>query len=262
MKLVPSICLLAFLAPAAHGGNWTLTRSTPLPTPAEGLVLTKGVFQESGLSLKIEMVWATFDSKAFDFRVVDRPDKLSPRLGGTMQKESLDALVGVNGGYFGKVFEPLGWVVADGKEVSKATRAKLLSGVLFVGARRSQLLRMGEIKANETPVQALQAGPFLVDRSIAVAGLNNDRRASRTFVATDGKTGWMLGVLLNPTLAEAGSLLATPGLFPNMKIQRALNFDGGRSTGFWARQPDESAPIYIEEISEVRNFLALIPRKP
>ena len=35
------------------------------------------------------------------------------------------------------------------------------------------------------------------------------------------------------TLAQLGKILATPGIVPDLKVQRALNLDGGSSSAFW-----------------------------
>lgn len=201
----------------------------------------------------VELDFGLFDDREFTFRVIDRPDSSTPRLAGAMNKHSL---LGVNGGYFGKAFEPLGWLVVDGREINPRSKAKLLSGVLVVG-KRTRLLRLHEISNGSGVQQALQAGPFLVDKGETVDGLESNRRAARTFVGTDGKGRWILGVAFSPTLAEAGELLATDGLIDDFKPDRILNLDGGRSTGFWARQPDGAAPLHYPEISDVRNFLTI-----
>jgi len=42
-----------------------------------------------------------------------------------------------------------------------------------------------------------------------------------------------------------------------LHIVRALNLDGGSSSGMWVAAP--SKPFYLEEIKEVRNYLAIVP---
>lgn len=167
-------------------------------------------------------------------------------------------LCGVNGGFFGKRFEPLGWVVSGGREISPLLRAKLLTGAFYHDGRRARLSRVSEIKRGARATEALQAGPFLVDRGEPVAGLESTRPAARTFLATDGGDLWAVGVIFSPTLAGAASLLAAEGVVEGLRLQRALNLDGGRSTGFWAAQPGGAA-LYYEEISDVRNYLGVIP---
>lgn len=175
-------------------------------------------------------------------------------------------VAGVNGGYFHPDFQPLGLVVSDGRVVHPIERAPLLSGVFLVGADgRPALLRAEEYRARAAkekapPRQALQAGPFLVDKGAPVAGLNATRAARRTVVLTDGAGRWALVSTSALTLAETGALLSRPGVVPDgLHVRRALNFDGGSSTGLWIAADPE--PYYQREFSTVRNFLGIAPAR-
>ncbi len=175
-------------------------------------------------------------------------------------------VAGVNGGYFHPDFQPLGLVVSDGRSVHPLERAPLLSGVFLVGADgRPALLRAEEYRARAAkekapPRQALQAGPFLVDKGAPVAGLNAARAARRTTVLTDGAGRWALVSTSALTLAETGALLSRPGVVPDgLRVRRALNFDGGSSTGLWIAT--EPTPFYQREFGTVRNFLGLAPAR-
>jgi exopolysaccharide biosynthesis protein len=52
-------------------------------------------------------------------------------------------------------------------------------------------------------------------------------------------------------------LLGTPSVFPEGKIIRAMNLDGGTSTALWVRG---SPAFYAREWKSVRNYLAIVPR--
>jgi len=107
----------------------------------------------------------------------------------------------------------------------------------------------------------LQAGPFLVDAGQPVAGLEAKRAARRSVVATDGAETWAILILDHATLAEAAALLATPGVLGDgKKLIRALNLDGGSSTGLWVRGAGAASPRYSPEFGTVRNFLGVFPR--
>ena len=198
-----------------------------------------------------------------EFKIVDQGAGGRLDLGAAMR--GAGCLAGVNGGYFHPDFQPLGLVVSDGRVVHAVERAALLSGVLLVGSDgRSALLRAEEYlaraaKEKAPPRQALQAGPFLVDKGAPVAGLNATRAARRTAVLTDGAGRWALVSTSALTLAETGALLARPGVAPDgFRVRRALNLDGGSSTGLWVRAEPE--PFYQREFSTVRNFLGVVPR--
>ena len=57
--------------------------------------------------------------------------------------------------------------------------------------------------------------------------------ARRTFAATGTNDRALLGVCSEISLAELAAILATTRLADDLKIQRALNLDGGSSSAFW-----------------------------
>jgi hypothetical protein len=60
------------------------------------------------------------------------------------------------------------------------------------------------------------------------------------------------------TLAQLAKILATAGITPDLKVQRALNLDGGSSSAFWFA--GEREPFSISEQKTVRNFLGVAPK--
>ncbi len=248
-----TLCLLIGRVAAYE---WQVCSKENLPSPGAGTLLQRMKAVEIS-GAKAELTCLVFDEKNCLLRVVDRPDPSSPKLGPSMRAGGF--LCGVNGGFFTKNFEPLGWVVSQGRELSPLLRTKLLTGAYFFNGHRGQLLRTAELKKGLRATEALQAGPFLIDGGRPVVGLEATRPAARTFLATNGADVWVIGVIFSPTLAEAASLLATDGIIDGLHIHRALNLDGGRSSGFWAAQPEEKVLSY-EEISAVRNYLGVIAK--
>jgi hypothetical protein len=104
----------------------------------------------------------------------------------------------------------------------------------------------------------LQCGPFLIDRGQPIAGLDDTRSARRTFIVTGGSDRAAIGLCSDVTLAELGKILATPGVAPDLKVQRALNLDGGSSSSFWFA--GERGPFSISEQKAVRDFVAVAPK--
>ncbi len=196
-----------------------------------------------------------FDARRCTFRVVDQPGT-DGSLATAMAKS--DALAGINASFFHADRRPLGLVISNGRKIHGFERAKLLSGVLMVSRGAPSLLRSSRFDQRFAPSEAIQSGPFLVERGSAIRGLDTERRAARSFVATDGKRLWAIGTLRNVTLAEAAQILADQTLVPELAIERALNLDGGSSTGLWVA--GKSDPFYQRESSIVRNYLAIVPR--
>ena len=111
---------------------------------------------------------------------------------------------------------------------------------------------------NKNATAALQCGPFLVDAGAAVSGLNNTKSARRTFVLTTGSDRVAIGFSSSVTLAQMGEILATARLAPDLKVQRALNLDGGSSSAFWFA--GERGVFSIPEQKTVRDFVAVVPK--
>jgi exopolysaccharide biosynthesis protein len=169
--------------------------------------------------------------------------------------KSVGGLAGINGGYFERNMTPIGLLIRDGEILHPLQKAKLLSGVFAVRRGRPELKRIGEYSSSSDVSQAIQCGPFLVDHSKPAPGLNATRNADRTFVFVSQSSRWGIGICQSPSLAEMGEILASPELIPGYPITRALNFDGGSSTAFFAKMKDHE--ISSPSLKEVSNYLVL-----
>lgn len=246
---------LAFLFAAAADADWTVASSQTERGAASGIEHRRIVFSETGTSEEATLDLALFSAKATTVRVIDNPTGEND-LAAAMQRAH--GLAGVNGGYFDPHNAPVGLLVSGGKLIAPLRKARLLSGVLTVSKGRVELLRSAEYSSRKNPIAALQCGPFLVDGGQPVAGLNDNRSARRTFILTSGSDRAALGFCSSVTLAELGDILATPRITPDLKVQRALNLDGGSSSAFWFA--GEHGPLSIPEQKTVRDFIAVVPK--
>jgi uncharacterized protein YigE (DUF2233 family) len=147
-------------------------------------------------------------------------------------------------------------MVSEGRKVHPLERARLLSGLLVMHGKEPALLRVSEFSRTARLSDALQAGPFLVDRGKPVRGLDAMKQARRTVVLTDASGRYGLAVTESPvTLADLAAILATRGIVHESRVVRALNLDGGSSSAFWARTA--SGDVYLREAKRVRNFLCV-----
>jgi uncharacterized protein YigE (DUF2233 family) len=233
--------------------QWTLEFSEKLETASPLITLARKTVA-GGRRVEIHAVF--FNVKQCALRVVDDAEDAAT-LETAMRAHG--CLAGVNGNYFHPDRTPLGLVISDGRQVHALERAKLLSGILVVKAGHFSLLRTAEFTPDAAVTEALQAGPFLVDKGVPVPGLEATRRAERTVVLADGKGNGALVVCDEVTLAEMAAILTTPGIFPELHVERALNLDGGSSTGMWVDALPK--PLYLEEIKEVRNYLGVMARE-
>ncbi|HEX5176808.1 MAG TPA: phosphodiester glycosidase family protein [Chthoniobacteraceae bacterium] len=248
-SLISALIFLCSVSFATAG--WIVEENETLPAPA-GISFTRRAVRDEA-NRKVELHLVGFTTTEHSCVVMDNP---AGELTLASAAKKRGVLAAVNGGYFHPDRTPLGLVVRDGKTLHAFERARLLSGLLVVSKGRVTLLRASEFKQSASVREALQAGPFLVDKGRAVAGLNATRFAARTVVLQ--LEGARRGLLVadSITLAQMGDLLAAKGIAIEGQIVRALNLDGGSSTGLWVRSDPE---FYRREYKDVRNYLGIVP---
>lgn len=169
-------------------------------------------------------------------------------------------VAGINGGYFAadEQHSPIGLLISQGKKISPFEQGRFtVAGVLYDTGRQIKLERSSQLTTKpEQMTAALQAGPFLVEGGKAVQGLDNDKKAARSFIATDGQGNWCIGMASARSLAELAKELSTNGALGSFKVETALNLDGGSSCAFWAYQH-----TYLPSYKQVRNYAGIKPRK-
>ncbi len=255
MARLSAIFLLALFLAGTARADWAVTASETEPGSAVGIEHRRIELSDGRTSERATLDLALFSPKSATVRVIDNPAGKN-NLAAVMRGANF--LAGVNGGYFDPENKPVGLLISDGKVIAPLRKARLLSGVMIVSNGQIQLLRTAEYSSKRKPTAALQCGPFLVDRGQPVPGLNDTRSARRTFVLTGSSDRAGVGFCSGVTLAQMAKILVTIGLAPELKVQRALNLDGGSSSAFWfARERD---PFSIPEQKTVRNFVAVGPK--
>ena len=249
-------CAVFFLILAATAqADWTILSTAS--EPGRGDVLHKHVILENGArNERITVDLAIFSKKSCGLRVLQNKDG-AESLADVMNHEK--CLAGVNGGYFDEKFAPIGLRIANGQTIAPLQRARLITGVLVASSRGVQIVRSGEFSRRPTVTTAIQCGPFLVDRGQPISGLNDSHLARRTFAATTTGDRALVGVCSSVSLAEFSKVLAITSFAENLRIERALNLDGGSSTGFWFARENGSA-FSISEQKPVRDFVGIVPK--
>ena len=245
-----------FLALAATAqADWTIL-STASEPGREGLVHRHVVLENPVGSERITVDLAIFSTKSCTLRVLQN-ESGADSLGEMMRHEK--CLAGVNGGYFNENFAPLGLRIANGQMIAPLQRARLITGVLAASPRGVQIVRSREFSRRMGVTAAIQCGPFLVDRGQSISGLNDSHLARRTFAATTSSSRALVGVCSAVSLAELAKILATTSLAEDLKIERALNLDGGSSSAFWFAR--ENGTVFsISEQKSVRDFVGIVPK--
>jgi uncharacterized protein YigE (DUF2233 family) len=142
-------------------------------------------------------------------------------------------LLAVNGAFFTEQYRSTALVISDG--VASGMSYEGFGGMLAVapdGSVSLRALRDQPYDPNEPLVQAMQSFPMLVFPGGAPSDFQDDgRRARRTVIAFD-RAGQLL-VIVSPTSGLTLRGLADWLLQSDLEIDRALNFDGGPSTGLF-----------------------------
>lgn len=192
----------------------------------EGLRIRSGIIGQNA-------AWG-YTELALDLGRVELRVQLRP--GGAKLAELLPerAWAVVNGGYFEPDFKPTAWLVDDGVQLSpkrQATKGGVMAlepGNVFIGP----LVELGF-----RPTLAVQSFPLLVEGDSQMGVYRDDgRRAARTVACQVGPALHLIVLTAprgdGPTLFEAAQLLREPTP-AGFGCGRALNLDGGPSSGVW-----------------------------
>lgn len=254
------LCAFLLLVANAPAAQWLALGGLPRQDDQRALFYSKSTAVRPSDGKQVTAHLAHFTSRTFRLVVVDlgaEPSTLS--LAGALRANG--CVAGVNGGFFHSDWRPSGLVIADGRRINRLETARLLSGVIYSDDRGIHLVRRSRLQDHPGISALLQSGPFLVEGGRAVGGLSASDPSRRSFVATDWRGHWVLGSTLGPLgLAELADCLASPEALLPWRVDRALNLDGGSSTGFFFEGRGDQAPVVLEPRKWVRNLLGVAPR--
>ncbi|WP_295408785.1 phosphodiester glycosidase family protein [uncultured Thiocystis sp.] len=245
------------IAPALAAA-WQPVGEAGWPTASEPLAYVQRTLERPRDAQTVTAHLALFRSSAYRLTVLDRGAHTA-----SLPDAFRDAgiVAGVNGGFFHSDGRPLGLVIAQGQRINRVETTRLLSGVLYGDDRGIHLLRRARFRDHPGIDALVQSGPYLVENGRAVRGLSAKDASQRTFVATDWRGHWVLGATRTPlTLADLAECLSAPGALTPWPVERALNLDGGSSSGFFFDRGTGVEPVAMRPWKPVRNLIGLRPR--
>lgn len=203
----------------------------------------------------IPLVVVRIDPAAVRLRVAYAPKNPRP-----LRKWFADEqpLAVINGGFFTEQYQSTALVISDG--VASGTSYEGFGGMLAVmrdGTVSLRALRDQPYDPSESFAQALQSFPMLIFPGGQPAGIEDDgQRARRTAVALD-HAGRLL-LIVSPTSeftlrGFAGWLSGS-----DLDVERALNFDGGSSTGLYLQA--DAVSEQIDSLGPLPNVLLVEPK--
>ena len=247
--------LLFLLNPLTLYADWQVLDRHDWPVSNARLTASELRVTDGAAEAEVNLVYFATPDVALE--VVANTDGEIRGLRGLLEERG--GLAGVNGGYFQADLEPVGLLISNERLVHRLQKASLLSGIFYVRNGRPWLARTREFQGAKGIQQAIQCGPFLVDDGRTVSGLDDTRVAARTFIFSCGQSEWGFGICRSVTLKGMGDLLRQTSIFPGHHIVRALNFDGGSSTTFYARS--DGRTLFSEGRPAVSSYLIVKARK-
>ncbi|WP_009960258.1 phosphodiester glycosidase family protein [Verrucomicrobium spinosum] len=252
------LALILLLATGLPGGG---------RLPAQDVVVSLGhgvVWSRKDISAPLEgwLQVVTFDASKVKVEVLARQDRETALPMHRWMTEAR-AIAGCNGGYFDPAtFAPSGLQVVEGLATGKYQQFGEWGGGFGVRSGKAQIWTEQEILAMPTfeAESFVQCSPVLVDGVRRFTGAGEDVRARRTFIAHDGGARWALGVTSGIGLRELAELLVNQGAgLLGFKVSRALNLDGGPSTGLWGRDEKGKVVVHEKEMWSVKNCVVIRP---
>lgn len=183
-------------------------------------------------STRVPLVVVRLQPSSFSMRVAYDPD--SPRL---LRNWLLTnpATLTFNGGFFLESYQPVGLIVSDGQALGESYTG--FGGMLALhsdGNLSLRALRDQPYEQGEDITQAIQSFPMLVFPGGVYADFeDNGNKARRTALAFD-QDGRLL-IIVAPGHDLSLRELADWLLSSDLRIDRALNLDGGPSTGLFLK---------------------------
>jgi hypothetical protein len=151
----------------------------------------------------------------------------------------------INGGYFDGLFRPVGYCQVGGVVLSTEDASALSGYVVIPDAGKLDLLWKQRPEADAAR-DILQAGPYVIDPGGKVGIRSRTGTAAKRSLVAMKKDGSILIITTSPVFLDQLAKILKEEL---PEIERALNLDGGPSTGLMYQD------VQIENQNPVRNFL-------
>ena len=253
---VTTISREASTAPGGRGQPLLLlvvSRTTiPMAAGARQITVTFSV----GRTVTLDLV--CFSEDKCRIAIIANPkEKRGSKIAGVAQETK--AIAACNGGYFvPKDMTPAGLEVAQGVTTGKLVPAGQDAAAFGIQNDKPFISLDKDVQLSSEITGLVQCGPLLMDKDWTFKR-GGSPTAARTFVMTDGKGQWAIGIADHLTLVELATVLAMPGLLEDFQVRQAMNLDGGPSTGLWWQDKDGKSHDQPEHW-HVRNMLVVIPR--
>ncbi len=218
---------------AAVGVSVSLMKPQNMETSKPEVLSRETVTNSYEVESDIEIVWAKVGQRAV--RLINNLEKkvLSAQL-----MDENKCTTGINGGYYGTDDKPQGWMVIEGKQISRRKTSLLMNGYVYTATGKT--LYVSDRFPGEPVEYGLQSGPVLMTNGYPhKLSMARDKNARRMVVA-NSKSGEAFFIsVYNPNYLYSGPMMVElPQLIKNLSdrehldIVTAVNLDGGNASAF------------------------------
>ncbi len=255
------LILLAFIpVSSVRAADWKHLNDKDRHETNADVAYVSRTLQRTSDKRQVTLQLVFFTSPKYEIKVIDQGVGPLPRYPSTSAAATQNGcLAATNGGFFHPGFRPAGLMISEGKRIHRFEKANLLAGVLYCDADGIYLIRRSAFKDHPNITALIQSGPYLVENGKSTRGLSKSQERRRTFICTDWRGNWALGVSSQISLATLGEILSDKDAIQEWQVNRALNLDGGSSSALYydrEGQPDVSIPNW----KRVRNLIGIAPR--
>lgn len=237
-KVFLATLALFFLLDALVVGRLFIdTRKSGEAATYEGVVLSENTgAKTTDISLggrEYKVVWASVDTDELSL-LANFDDKKTSRQ--VFQENHCGLLV--NGGFYSKDSQPMGYFVSAGQTLNPYERNRLLNGVLSINELGTP--RITREPPRDPLVNAVQTGPILIENGqiLGVSEMNN-KAARRMVAAVTGNNELLFLAIYSsesafsgPLLSELPQVVAKFDESDELGIADAVNLDGGSASAF------------------------------
>ena len=136
----------------------------------------------------------------------------------------------VNGNFYDKSNQPLGWLVSNNETISKSISSQLFNGYLSISGSQAKIsYSLPEHKVDF----GLQSGPLLIfDSKPLLLKINQDLPRRRIISAVTENNQLVFIAITSARLSDTPALVNLIADKINQPIQAAINLDGGSASAF------------------------------
>lgn len=251
-SILLSLLLYFGFAPLIHAASWKVEVLSQVNVNKQAQYRFLKFTSSTDQSFYVNSV--VLSNNHYHAHIIDQENTLTLFPTNQIYKTTIqnNAFLGINGGFFTPENQPLGLLIIDGKQISKLSPSRLLSGLVLI-QDNGEITITDRDASYQQAKDVVQTGPFLMNAAGKIVVKPQDQKDRRTVLALSEMNDLLVLASNETTLFDLATVLSElPDAFGVKKIKIAINLDGGTSTAMSLLLPGRP-PLIIPEILPVRS---------